>query len=170
VIDYQTRAVAYRMPANVIGDGVKTIEELINAKNIGRGEDYTHPLLKIKVDYEVERHLTEQKLKLQSIPKKDELIFLRKNSNLSTGGDSIDLTEEMPDFYKKIAEKAAKAAGLKIAGIDIIIKDIQKTPNNKNYIIVELNAPAMLSMHNFPYAGKNRNVAKFVLDSILNSK
>lgn len=170
VVDYQTRAVAYRMPANVIGDGIKTIGELISAKNVGRGEDYTHPLLKIKIDHEVERHLIEQKLKLESIPKKDELIFLRKNSNLSTGGDSIDLTEEMPDFYKNIAEKAARAAGLKIAGIDIIIKDIQKSPNNKNYIIVELNAPAMLSMHNFPYVGKNRDVAKFVLDSILNSK
>lgn len=170
VIDFQTIAVAYRMPANVVGDGEKNINELINDKNIGRGEDYTHPLLKIKIDYEVERHLKEQKLNLESVPKSGERIFLRKNSNLSTGGDSIDLTDEMPDFYKKIAEKAARAAGLKIAGIDIIIKDIHKTPNHKNYIVVELNAPAMLSMHDYPYVGKNRNVAKYVIDSILNSK
>ncbi|MDF1551303.1 MAG: bifunctional glutamate--cysteine ligase GshA/glutathione synthetase GshB, partial [Bacteroidales bacterium] len=166
----QTIAVAYRMPANVVGDGKKNINELINDKNIVRGEDYTHPLLKIKIDYEVERHLKEQKLNLESVPKSGERIFLRKNSNLSTGGDSIDLTDDMPDFYKKIAEKAARAAGLKIAGIDIIIKNIHKTPNHKNYIVVELNAPAMLSMHDYPYVGKNRNVARYVVDSILNSK
>ncbi len=127
-------------------------------------------MLKINIDDEVKRHLKEQKLKLKSIPKKEEQVFLRKNSNLSTGGDSIDVTDDMPDFYKQIAEKAAKATGLKIGGIDIIIKDINKNPTHKNYIVVELNAPAMLSMHDYPYIGKNRNVAKFVLDSILSSK
>jgi len=170
VIDFKLRAIAYRVPANVVGDGKKTIQELINDKNIGRGIDYTHPLLKINIDEEVKRHLKEQELKLKSIPEKEGQIFLRKNSNLSTGGDSIDVTDEMPDFYKQIAEEAAKAAGLKIAGIDIIIKDINKSPTQKNHIVVELNAPAMLSMHNYPYIGKNRNVAKYVLDCILSSK
>ena len=97
-------------------------------------------------------------------------VFLRKNSNLSTGGDSIDFTDEMPGFYKKIAENAAQAAGLKIAGIDIIILDINEIPSSKNYVVIELNAPVMLSMHDYPYIGKNRNVAKYVLDCILSSK
>jgi D-alanine-D-alanine ligase-like ATP-grasp enzyme len=66
--------------------------------------------------------------------------------------------------------EAARAAGLKIAGIDIIIKNIEEAPSENSYIVVELNAPAMLSMHNFPYIGKNRKVQKYVLDCILNSK
>jgi D-alanine-D-alanine ligase-like ATP-grasp enzyme len=69
-----------------------------------------------------------------------------------------------------VAIKSAKAAGLKIAGIDIIIKDLKADPSPNNYIVVELNAPAMLSMHNFPYIGKNRHVEKYVLDSILSGK
>jgi glutamate--cysteine ligase len=170
VIDEKVRAIAYRVPANVTGDGQSTIKQLIDQKNKGRGTDYRHPLLKITIDEEVYRHLKALSLTPQSILKDGEKIYLRNNSNLSTGGDSIDVTDDMPDFYKDVAVKSAQAAGLNIAGIDIIIGDMTKTPSTKNYIVVELNAPAMLSMHDFPYQGKNRQVEKYVLDSILNSK
>jgi glutamate--cysteine ligase len=93
---------------------------------------------------------------------------LRRNSNLSTGGDSIDVTDEIPGYYKDVAIKAAQSAGLKIAGIDIIINDLEAAPSPDNYIVVELNAPAMLSMHNYPYIGKNRHVEKYIIDCILN--
>jgi glutamate--cysteine ligase len=170
VIDYVVRAIAFREPANVTGDGTSTIQQLIDKKNEGRGNDYRHPLLKIVVDEEVKRHLNALALTKDSVLKKREKIYLRKNSNLSTGGDSIDVTDEMPDFYKKVAVKAVQAAGLKIAGIDIIVKNPEAAPSPENYIVVELNAPAMLSMHDFPYIGKNRHVEKYVLDAILNSK
>jgi glutamate--cysteine ligase len=170
VIDYKVRAIAFREPANVTGDGESTIVQLIDKKNDGRGTDYRYPLLKINIDDEVTRHLKSASLSADSVIKKGEKIYLRKNSNLSTGGDSIDVTDEMPDFYKEIAVRAAKAAGLKIAGVDIIIKDTSFAPSFDNYIVVELNAPAMLSMHDFPYIGKNRHVERYVLDSILNSK
>lgn len=170
VIDFYVRAIACREPANVTGDGMQTIQQLIDKKNVGRGVDYRHPLLKIKVDDEVKRHLSALSLNTETILKAGEKVYLRKNSNLSTGGDSIDVTEDIPDFYKEVAIRAAQSAGLKIAGIDIIIKGLDITPSPENYIVVELNAPAMLSMHNFPYIGENRHVEKYVLDSILNSK
>ncbi len=170
VIDGVTRAIAYREPANITGDGRMTIEALIAQKNIGRGTDYRHPLLQIKVDEEVKRHLQAQALQLSSVLAAGEKVYLRRNSNLRTGGDSIDVTDEMPAFYKAVAEQAAKAAGLNIAGIDIIIDDWNANPSAEHYIVVELNAPAMLSMHDFPYIGQNRQVEKYVLDSILRSK
>ena len=169
VIDFIVRAIACREPANVTGDGTSTIRQLIDHKNEGRGNDYRHPLLKINIDEEVNRHLKALSLSPESILKKGEKVYLRKNSNLSTGGDSIDVTDDIPDFYKDVAVKAAKSSGLKIAGIDIIIKDLEMAATSENYIVVELNAPAMLSMHNYPYIGKNRHVEKYVLDSILNS-
>ena len=170
VVDGMVRAIAYRIPANVTGDGVHSISELIDLKNEGRGTDYRYPLLKIKVDAETRRHLKALSLTPECILEAGRTVFLRKNSNLSTGGDSIDVTDEMLDFYKDIAVKAAQSAGLKIAGVDLIIRDFFAVPAPDNYIVVELNAPAMLSMHDFPYVGKNRHVEKYVLDCILNSK
>ena len=169
VVDGVVRAIAYREPANIVGDGISTIQQLIDNKNVGRGDDYKFPLLKIKVDNEVTRHLNAQSLNINSIVPNGEKIYLRRNSNLSTGGDSIDMTDTMPSFYKEIAVKAAGAAGLRIAGVDIIISNLENTPSKTSYIVVELNAPAMLSMHNYPYIGKNRHVGKHVLDCILNS-
>ncbi len=170
VIDFEVRAIACREPANVTGDGKATVRQLIDKKNEGRGIDYLHPLLKINIDEEVKRHLKASSLSPESILKKGKKLYLRKNSNLSTGGDSIDVTDDIPGYYKEVAVKAARSAGLKIAGIDIIINDLKKTPSPENYIVVELNAPAMLSMHDYPYIGKNRRVEKYVLDSILSSK
>ncbi|WP_321289439.1 glutamate ligase [uncultured Sunxiuqinia sp.] len=170
VIDEKVRAIAYRVPANVTGDGQSSIKQLIDQKNKGRGTDYRHPLLKITIDEEVYRHLKALSLTPESVLKDGEKIYLRNNSNLSTGGDSIDVTDHMPDFYKEVAVQSAQAVGLNIAGIDIIIGDMKRTPSTENYIVVELNAPAMLSMHDFPYQGKNRQVEKYVLDSILSSK
>lgn len=170
VVDSQVRAVACREPANVTGDGKSTIRQLTDKKNVGRGDDYRHPLLKIIIDEEVNRHLNALSMSPETILRKGEKVYLRKNSNLSTGGDSIDVTDDITDSYKGVAVKAASAAGLKIAGIDIIIKDLGRTASPEDYIVVELNAPAMLSMHNYPYIGNNRHVEKYVLDSILNSK
>lgn len=169
VIEGVVRAITYREPANIVGDGVSTVEELIDKKNVGRGDDYKFPLLKIMVDDEVTRHLVAQSLTIKTVVANGEKIYLRKNSNLSTGGDSIDVTDSMPVYYKEVAEKAAAAAGLRIAGVDIIISDLDEEPSPTNYIVVELNAPAMLSMHNYPYIGENRHVEKYVLDCILNS-
>ena len=167
VIEGVVRAIAYREPANVTGDGCATVTELIAAKNVGRGDDYRYPLLKIKVDEEVERHLAVEGLSLDTVLPDGQKVYLRKNSNLSTGGDSIDVTDEMPAFYKEKAVLAAAAAGLRIAGVDMIISDWEAEPAEENYIVVELNAPAMLSMHDFPYVGKNRQVEKYVLACVL---
>ena len=64
---------------------------------------------------------------------------MRENSNISTGGDSIDFTDEMADGYKALAVKAARAVGAKICGADIIVQDIRAVPDAHNYSIIELN-------------------------------
>jgi D-alanine-D-alanine ligase-like ATP-grasp enzyme len=62
------------------------------------------------------------------IPDKNETVYLKENSNISTGGDSIDFTDEVHEQYKTIATNAAKAVGAKICGADIIIRDIHAPP------------------------------------------
>ena len=67
------------------------------------------------------------------IPKKGEIVYLRENSNISTGGDSIDYTDEMPDSYKDIAVRAAKAVGAVFCGVDMVIDDIGEEAGPDNY-------------------------------------
>ena len=94
-----------RIPANVIGDGSHTIEELVAQKNLNslRGMDHRTPLENIQLGELEVLMLKAQGYRKDSIPTSDEIVFLRENSNVSTGGDSIDVTDQIPDDYKKIA-------------------------------------------------------------------
>jgi D-alanine-D-alanine ligase-like ATP-grasp enzyme len=151
-----------RIPANVVGDGISNIKKLIEIKNSDprRGGGHSKTLVKIEVDSIVKDFLKKQKLTLKSVPRKSKQVFLRPNSNLSTGGDSIDVTDLVHPDIKKLSVKAIKSIpGLKYGGIDFLTKDITKKPTKNNYIIIEINASPMLSMHHIPYKGKSRNVA-----------
>lgn len=166
VIGDQVRAVLHRIPANVTGDGISSIEELVSEKNKDprRGVGYVKPLEQIKLGEVESDFLGGQQMKFSSIPKKGEQIFLRENSNISTGGDSIDMTDQVCDEYREIAVKAAQAVGAKICGIDLIIPNIAKY--TEGYSIIELNFNPALHIHDYPAVGKNRHVEKYVLDEM----
>ena len=166
VIDGKCHAVCYRQPANVIGDGEKTIGALIEEKNVGRGTDYTYPLLKIKVDEEIRQQLQDKKLNLETILPKGEQCFLREKSNVSNGGESIDITDDMPSFFKEKAEEACCATRSPIGGVDIIIDDIHATDPEKAYQIIEINERPALMIHTHPFLGKARDLANPLLDLI----
>ncbi|EMF83942.1 phosphoribosylamine--glycine ligase-like protein [Leptospira weilii serovar Topaz str. LT2116] len=163
VIGTETVAVCNRVPANVTGDGIHTIEGLVALKNEDkrRGVGHVTPLEKIQLgDTELDV-LQQSGFTKDSIPSKDQKVFLRKNSNISTGGDSIDVTDWAHPFYKELAVKAAQLVGAKICGVDIILKDLEK---QKDYRILELNFNPVLYIHNYPYEGKNRDVGNKILD------
>lgn len=161
-------SVTHRDPANVVGDGVHSIKELINLKNKDpkRGDKTEKPLTKIKIDDVVKQNLREKKINTDYVPAKNEKIYLRKESNISTGGDSIDVTDFVHPEFKKIAVRAVKAIpGLAYAGVDLMTnKDISEKPNKNNYVIVELNSSPGIDPQHFPYEGKSRNVAKGIID------
>ena len=158
--------ILHRVPANVIGDGIHSISDLVAQKNKNplRGQGYVTPLEKIKLDYPEIEFLSAQKKTIDDVPPKGEMIFLRKNSNISTGGDSIDFTDQIRKEYKDIALLATRAVGAKICGVDMIIKDRDEKPDTRNYGIIELNFNPALHIHNYPYQGKNRHAEEKLLD------
>ena len=163
-------AVTYRDPANVVGDGVHNIRELIRIKNSDsrRGEKNEKPLTKIKIDNITKQNLVEQNIKLDYILAKGRKIYLRKESNISTGGDSIDVTDIVHPELKKIAVTSVKVIpGLACAGVDLMSnRDISKKPTKNSYIIVELNSSPGIYPQHFPYQGKSRNVAGEIIDML----
>ncbi|WP_058484899.1 bifunctional glutamate--cysteine ligase GshA/glutathione synthetase GshB [Defluviitalea phaphyphila] len=166
VMGEEVVGIIHRIPANVIGDGNKTIEELVKEKNKNplRGEGHTTPFEKIKLGKIELDYLKSQGKDINYIPKEGEIVYLRENSNVSTGGESIDFTDIIGEEYKKIAVDATKAVGAKICGVDMIIKNIDEFPNRGNHSIIELNFNPAIYMHNFPYKGENRHVERKLLD------
>lgn len=166
VIGDEVVAVLHRVPANVTGDGKMTIEELVAVKNLNplRGKGYVTPLEKLALGKPELDFLALQGKNPQTVPAKGEQVFLRKNSNISTGGDSIDYTDTVHEAYKTLAVQASRAVGAEICGADIIIEDINSEPREGNHGIIELNFNPAIHIHGFPHEGLNRHPEKKVLD------
>ena len=167
VLGDQTLAVLLRVPANVIGDGVHTVAELVAVKNDHplRGDGSRTPLKKIALGDIEQLQLKEQGLTVDSIPAKDQLVQLRANSNISTGGDSIDMTDEMHASYKEIAVGISKAMGAAVCGVDLIIPDLKQPaePSLRSWGVIEANFNPMMMMHIFPFSGQSRRLTMNVI-------
>ena len=157
VINGKCVSVVTRRSAQVIGNGKDTIEKLIEKKN----KEEWHVLLdtKLKIDSPLRTHLTKTGRTLEDIPKKGEVVKLRKNSNCSTGGESISLTDKVPERFKRIAEKAAKAFESYVCGVDILISDLDKD----DYCILETNADPGYDINQWPYEGPDAHIGIEIL-------
>jgi glutamate--cysteine ligase len=168
IIEDEVLAILQRVPANVKGDGISTITELVELKNQDplRGKKYRTPLEKIQLGEAEAMFLKGQNLTFDSIPANGEIIYLRENSNISTGGDSIDFTDEILESYKQIALRAAKALNVKITGLDMMIEDLTAEASEDNYGIIELNFNPAIHIHCYPYKGKNRQINRKLMDAL----
>ena len=166
VMNDEVVGILHRVPANVTGNGSHTIRELVVEKNKDplRGKGYHTPLEKIQLGEAELMFLKAQDKDFDTIPLENETVFLRENSNISTGGDSIDFTDDIPESYKKIAVKAAQALNVKITGLDMIIPDYTQEASNDNYAIIELNFNPAMHIHCHPYKGENRKLNEKLLD------
>ncbi len=161
-------AVAQRVPAHVEGDGKATVTELVALTNADprRGIGHEKVLTRIAVDEEAEAYAAEQGFALDAVPPKGTRVFLKRTGNMSTGGISIDRTEEIHPENQEIAEQAAKVIGLDIAGIDFICPDISVPVRETGGGIVEVNAAPGFRMHTNPTEGEPQYVARPVIDML----
>jgi cyanophycin synthetase len=168
VIGGTLRAVAQRIPAHVEGDGTHTLTELIEATNADprRGIGHEKVLTRISVDEESVAYAAEQGFNLADVPPAEMRVFLKRTGNMSTGGISIDRTEEIHPENAEIAELAARVVGLDIAGIDFVCPDISLPVRETGGGIVEVNAAPGFRMHTHPTEGEAQYVAKPVIDML----
>jgi len=168
IVGDQVTAVSLRIPANVTGDGIHTIAELVELKNRDqrRGEGHERPLTKIKIDEISMAILMKQGYTPDSIPRKGIKVYLKENGNLSTGGEAIDYTDRIHPDNQEIAIRAARIIGLDIAGIDVKCKSISKPLTLENGAIIEVNASPGIRMHLFPSKGKARKVGNAIVDML----
>ncbi len=151
-----------RDPANVVGNGSSSIEELIKVKNLLPIRNISQDLYPhISIDLDLEENLRKQNLSTSSIPKNGEKIILRTVSNIMAGGDAIDITDSIHESVKEIALRTIRAIpGLSWVGIDFMSTDLESAQNSSSYSIIELGALPEFAMHDIPMYGKPRDVAK----------
>jgi len=168
VVNNEVVAVAERVPAHVVGDGEHTISQLIDITNQDsrRGVGHEKILTRISIDNQTRETLERQELTLEDVPAAGQVIPLKQTGNMSTGGTSIDRTDDIHPDNAQVARQAAMVVGLDIAGIDFIAADISQSVRQAGGAIVEVNAGPGFRMHTHPTEGHPRHVGRAVMDML----
>ncbi len=168
VIDNKMVAAALRDPAHVKGDGVSTIQQLIDIENADprRGYGHENVLTLIDVDRDTLDLLEKKGYTLDTIPAKGEKVFVKSTANLSTGGTSVDVTDHVHPQNIFFCERISKIIGLDICGIDIMAENLSEPLTDTGGVILEVNAAPGFRMHIAPSEGLARNVAGNVIDML----
>ena len=168
VVNHKMVAAARRMPANVVGDGERTISQLIDIENKDprRGYGHENMLTEIVVDSSTLDLLEKNGYHLESVPQKGEIVFLKSTANLSTGGTSSDVTDMIHPDNITMCERISKIIGLDVCGIDIMAENLTQPLKETGGCILEVNAAPGFRMHLSPSDGLPRNVAAPVVDML----
>lgn len=164
-INYQFVAALVRIPARVQGDGVHTVAELIDAANADgtRGEGYTTSMNVI--DKAAAALYLGQAM--QRVLPEGEWKQVVGTANVGTGGETVDVTDAVPDWLKRLAEEAARAMNLPVCGVDFLLAD-HVTPDSVQEqlkpVIIEINQCPSLFIHELPIHGKPQPVVAIFLD------
>ena len=168
VINNKFICAALRTPASVVGDGTHNLQWLIEETNKDPRRGYGHEkvLTQITIDQFTQKMLDDAKITLEYVPKKGERVLLKPTANLSTGGTSTDVTDEVHPANVFMFERIAKIIGLDICGIDVMATDLRTPVAENGGAILEVNAAPGFRMHIEPAEGLPRNVAEPVIDML----
>jgi len=168
VVNNRLIAVAERVPAHVIGDGKSTIQQLIDEINADPRRGYGHEkvLTQITVDGQTMRCIRKSGFELESVLPKGKKLDLKTTANISTGGTSIDVTDEVHPENVFLFERIARIIGLDVAGVDVIAPNVTDPLKDSGGGIIEVNAAPGFRMHLSPSEGIGRNVAEHVIQML----
>jgi cyanophycin synthetase len=159
VIDGRVSAALQRIPAIVIGDGKSTIEDLVKIENESgrRGEAYSKPLSKIKLAA-VKSYLG---IRVKEVPLENERVQVVGVANVGVGGETRDITDELPDWLIDMAIGISEYVGLKVCGVDILLSEAptkQSKQEDMSPYLIEVNKCPALFIHELPHEGQSRLV------------
>ena len=171
VVAGEVVAAAERIAAHVVGDGDHTVEDLLARTNADprRGVGHSRVLTRIALDDDVHRLLERQGFTAGDVPAAGRVVWLRDNANLSTGGTSRDVTDQMHPDVTRLCLRIAALIGLDIAGIDLRLGDIGEPvpptgePHAATGGVIEVNAVPGLRMHLAPDQGRSRDVGDAIV-------
>ena len=170
ILDGRCEAVLLRVAANVVGDGKHTVRELVAQKNANplRGRDHRSPLEIIELGDIEQLMLTQQGYAPDDILPEGKKVNLRRNSNISTGGDSIDVTETMDSSYQELAAAMATNMGAWACGVDLIIPDKTQPASKEkpHFTCIELNFNPAMYIHTYCAEGPGQAITPKILDKL----
>ena len=156
VIEGKTMMVAHRFPPFVVGDGERTISDLIDEENRIREEMHLLPVIFRLGKKRIRKFLKKKNLDLQTVPKEGEKIGLGNLVALWAGGALVNIPlEKIPEKNHTLFQEVLKAFDSRIFGLDMLCEKSVEVPwDEQRCIFLEANSRPYLKMHDFPRFGE----------------
>jgi cyanophycin synthetase len=168
VVNGELVAATRRTPGHVVGDGEHDIAALVEIVNQDprRGVGHEKVLTRLELDAQALKMLERAGLTAEAVPPTGQVVYLRSTANLSTGGTATDVTDVIHPDNREMAERAVRAIGLDVGGVDFLSKNITESYRSIGGGICEVNAAPGFRMHVAPSEGTSRDVAAPVIDML----
>ena len=168
VIDYRFVAAALLSPPEVIGDGVKTVRELIAELNAQpeRGEGDKSVLTRLAPEEVAEWIRRGLGLTLDTVPGCGASVPLQISKSLRLGAASRDVTDQVHPINRMLAERASRAMGLNVAGIDVVAPSLGEPLSVNGGAVIGVSAAPDFRPHLRPLEGAARDVATPLLNML----
>ncbi|MBB3230166.1 CapA family protein [Halomonas stenophila] len=161
-------SVCRRIPPIVVGDGVKTVDELIEEKNAEKRKSPGQVIRQIKLDEHRVGLIKAQGFSLDDVPERGTYVLIDHKAGASTGADTLEISDLVHPDYLRIAEHVSRVAkNIPVLGVDIISKSFSGVPTRESYIVLEGNIAPGLSGHCYPSYGNPKNIVSPIVDHAL---
>ncbi len=164
VIDFDFVVCVKQIPANVIGDGVSTIRQLIdrknNSPNRGEANQKQFTLYRITENETTKKILMKKGYDHNTVLEKEEILYLQKDSFLKLGGDLVEVSPSVHKDNLELFSRLARFFDIRLTGIDFIAGDIAISWKKQPCAVLELNSTPCIELHHFPSFGVPTNPAK----------
>ncbi len=161
--------VVERIPAHVVGDGIKSIRSLIREQNIIRKKlKETIPTGPIRINEETRTIFQDMGITLKSVPEKGQVIPIRYICNSTFGGTFYSYK---PDIICKenaeLASRAAAALDLNLAGFDVLCENIGTPIAKSRGFFIEVNIDPDITIHENGFSNTKVSVSKVMLKKLI---
>ncbi len=140
VLDGQVISAYERIPLHIVGDGRSTIAKLLDKKQQKLSSQKRKTTID-RCDFRLLANLHNQHLDFDTVLSAGQNIQLLDNANLTSGGDSIDVTDAIHSGFRKLAVNTTRDMGLRLAGVDLIVNgELSAAPATTRHWIIEVNS------------------------------
>jgi len=166
IMDSKVVSVLRFVPPAVVGDGVQTIADLAKARAEAAEDAETRRVWHLLAggDDTLSCRLRLREMTLSSVPASGEVVTLRGEGTYYNGGEGVEVLEEVPAHFNTVALQAAAACGFQqMAGIDLVIGDLQRGVVSPNCTVTSVDpAPDLVSHSKLSEVNKQGIASKFL--------
>jgi len=161
-------AAVRREPVRLVGDGTRTVAQLMEQANLDprRGDDLRLPLERVCADDDTPQVLAEQGFSVESVVPAGVSVVLSRIAHSWAGAGVSDVTDLVHPRVAAQAVRAARLIGLDVAGLDVVALDIGRPLEDQGGVILEVNAEPTIAFHFPPLCDRYRPVCEAIVESL----